>query len=638
MVSDTRPARDAENPAPAAAGDRRGPALIRARLPALPTAPGVYRMRDDAGGLLYVGKAKNLRRRLTSYANPAKQTPRIRRMVDTVAEIEVTTTHTEVEALLLESNQIKRLKPRYNVLLRDDKSFPYILIADDHDWPQIAKHRGSRKRPGEYFGPFASAGAVNQTLAVLERAFPLRSCSDSIFAARTRPCLQYQIKRCSGPCAGKIARADYLALVDEARDFLAGRSRDLQTRLAARMQAASAALDFETAAALRDRIRALTRIQAHQEINIAGLGEADVIAAHREANQTCIQVFFFRAGQNYGNRPYFPRHARQDDIANVLAAFIGQFYVNKPIPAQVLVSHALPDQTLIGEALSAHAGRKVTLTHPRRGAKRRIVGQAETNAAEALTRRMAETASQRRLLDGVARVFGLESPPRRIEVYDNSHFSGGQAVGAMIVAGPEGFEKNAYRRFTIRRSGPGTEASAGDDYAMMREVLNRRFLRALKDDAGRESGQWPDLLLIDGGRGQLNAVRETLADLGIADLPTAAISKGPARNAGRENFHVPDRPPFDLPAEDPVLYYLQRLRDEAHRFAIGGHRAKRGRRLSRSTLDDIAGIGPARKRALLHHFGSAREVAEVGLDDLAEVEGVSAGLARRIYDHFHGAG
>ena len=637
MAKDIRSGSESAPPPPAGEAPR-GAALIRARLSTFPTVPGVYRMSDSAGALLYVGKAKNLRRRLTSYANPGKQTPRIRRMIAAVAAIEVTTTHTEVEALLLESNQIKRLKPRYNVLLRDDKSFPYILIARDHDWPQITKHRGARNRPGEYFGPFASAGAVNETLAVLERAFPLRSCSDNIFAARTRPCLQYQIKRCAGPCVGKIDRDAYLAMVDEARDFLSGRSRDLQERLVARMQAASAGLDFESAAALRDRIRALTRIQAHQEVNVAGLGEADVIAAHHEGDQTCIQVFFFRAGQNYGNRPYFPRHARQDEVADILAAFIGQFYVNKPVPARIVVSHALPDQALIAEALSAHAGRKVTLIHPRRGAKRRIVRQAEINAAEALTRRLAETASQQRLLDGAARVFALDAPPDRIEVYDNSHFSGGQAVGAMIVAGPEGFEKNAYRRFTIRRSGPGAAARAGDDYAMLREVLNRRFLRALKEDAARTSGQWPDLLLIDGGRGHLNAAREALADLGIADLPVAAISKGPDRNAGRERFHMADRTSFDMPRDDPVLYYLQRLRDEAHRFAIGGHRAKRGRRLSRSALDDIDGIGPARKRALLHHFGSARGVAEAGLDDLTTVEGVSAGLARRIYDHFHGGG
>lgn len=618
---------------------QRGAALIRARLAALPTGAGVYRMSDAAGHILYVGKAKNLRRRVASYAHRDRLSARIQHMVDLTADLEIITTHTEVEALLLESNLIKRLKPRYNVLLRDDKSFPYILITGDHDWPRITKHRGARNRAGQYFGPFASASAVNRTLAVLERAFPLRSCSDSVFAGRTRPCLQYQIKRCSAPCVGKIEAEDYAALVSEGRDFLAGRSRDLQARLARRMQTAGEALEFETAAELRDRIRALTQIQAHQDVNVEGLGEADILAAHQENGQTCVQVFFFRAGQNFGNRAYFPRHALPDSEAEVLAAFIGQFYVNKPIPAQVLVSHALPDKALIAAALSHHSGRAVRLIQPQRGGKRALVEHALSNAREALGRRLSETLSQNRLLAGLADAFGLDAPPQRIEVYDNSHISGAQAVGAMIVAGPEGFIKGAYRKFTIRRIGAqtdttGTAGDDRDDYAMMREVIRRRFARALKEDPDRSAGQWPDLVLIDGGAGHLGAVLGVLRDMDIDNLAVVGIAKGPDRDAGRERFFMAGRAPFSLPPRDPILYFLQRLRDEAHRFAIGAHRAQRSRRIGRSLLDDIPGIGPHRKRALLHHFGSAREVADAGIADLAEVEGVSQAVAKIIYDHF----
>ena len=605
--------------------------VIRYQLKTMPSAPGVYRMLDQNGEVLYVGKAKNLKKRVASYARPTGHGERIHAMVAQTAAVEIITTHTEVEALLLESNLIKQLKPHYNVILRDDKSFPYILLRQDHAWPQITKHRGARKRGGEYFGPFASAGAVNQTINALQRAFPLRSCTDGIFESRTRPCLQYQIKRCTAPCVGRIEGADYEALVDEAREFLLGRNQAVQKRLSQRMLEASEQLDFETAAVYRDRIRALTQIQARQGINVPSIAEADVIAAHQSAGQTCIQVFFVRAGQNYGNRAYFPRHHKAMGTPEVLAAFIGQFYAERIPPKLILLSHAVEQRALIEEALRVRAGGPVRLTHPQRGAKRDLAGHAAMNARDALSRRLAESASQRRLLEGVTDTFGFETPPERIEVYDNSHISGSHPVGSMIVAGPEGFVKNAYRRFTIK----DTELAPGDDYGMLREVLTRRFSRLLREDKDRENAQWPDLVLIDGGAGQLSQAQTVFADLGVNDVALVAIAKGPERNAGREQFHMPGRAPFTLEPRDPVLYFLQRLRDEAHRFAIGAHRQKRSRAITRSPLDEIPGIGGKRKRALLHHFGSARAVARAGLADLEIVDGISKAVARVVYDHFH---
>ncbi len=628
----------AEAPEPPATGMiAHGLEVLRAQLRTMPGSPGVYRMLNKRGDALYVGKAHNLKKRVTSYTQISRLPNRLRRMVAETETLEVVTTHTEVEALLLEINLIKRLMPRYNVLLRDDKSFPYILITADHPAPQIVKHRGSHNRPGDYFGPFASAGSVNTTIAALQRAFLLRPCSDSIFASRTRPCLQYQIKRCSAPCVGRIGEAEYRELVNEARDFLTGKSRDVQQRLADAMQAASEALDFETAARYRDRIRALTDIQAHQSINLAGLDEADVIAIHQTGGQTCIQVFFFRSGRNSGNRAYYPSHDRHTDCAEVLAAFIGQFYDNKTPPRTILLSEEPAERALLAEALSLKAGRKVELAVPRRGARRQLMEHALANAKDALARRLAENASQRKLLDGVAALFGLESPPNRIEVYDNSHISGRNPYGVMIVAGPDGFVKSAYRKFAIAGEA-ASNPTGGDDYGMMREVMSRRFSRALKEDPERDRGAWPDLVLIDGGLGQLNAVMEVMVELGIQDVAIAAIAKGPHRNAGRERFFVPGREPFSLEPRDPVLYFLQRLRDEAHRFAIGTHRAKRSKQIGQSLLDEVPGIGARRKKALLLHFGSARSVARAGLTDLASVEGISETVAKKIYDHFHGPG
>ena len=611
--------------------------VVRRQLRSLPATPGVYRMFDARGEVLYVGKARNLRRRVGSYATPSRLDERIHRMVSLTTGLEVITTHTEVEALLLEANLIKTLKPRFNVLLRDDKSFPYIIITADHDYPQIAKHRGARSRKGSYFGPFASAGAVNHTLGILARAFPLRTCSDAEFASRTRPCLQYQIKRCTAPCVGRIGHDDYLRLVEEARQFLAGKSDALNRQLQAKMQAASEAQDYENAALCRDRIRALAHITAHQDINIHGVGEADVIAAHADAGQVCVQVFFFRAGQNYGNRAYFPAHARDVGLPEVLGAFLGQFYADRPAPKLVLLSHPVEGAGVVAEALAQRSGQRVTLLCPQRGPKRAVVEHALTNARDALARRLAESASQRRLLEGVAEVFGLEAPPERIEVYDNSHIQGSQPVGSMIVAGADGFRKQAYRKFNIRDA-LGEDGRLADDYAMMREVLTRRFGRLLKEDAERESGDWPDLVLIDGGRGQLTAATQALADLGVTNVAVAAIAKGVDRDAGREQFHLPDRPSFMLEPRHPVLYFLQRLRDEAHRFAIGSHRARRAKAATRSALDEVPGIGAARKKALLLRFGSAKGVAEAGLTDLETVEGISRIVAQRIYDHFHGGG
>ena len=608
-----------------------GPQVIRAALRTLPSAPGVYRMHDAKGNVLYVGKAKNLRKRVTSYAGGGALGVRIQTMVGLTASLEIITTHTEVEALLLESNLIKKLKPRYNILLRDDKSFPYIVITGGDRWPQLAKHRGARGKQGEYFGPFASARAVNETLQALQRAFPLRSCSDSVFASRTRPCLQYQIRRCTAPCVDRISGEDYDAIVDEARAFLSGRSHDIQSRLSGRMQTAAAGRDYETAAVFRDRIRALTQIQSRQGINIPGIDTADVVACHQDAGASCVEVFFFRSGQNFGNRAYFPAHAHGAEATEVIAAFLGQFYASRPPPKLVLLSHAVESRELIEAALSVRAGRRVRLIHPQRGAKRGLVVHAAANARDALARRLAESATQRRLLAALARALRLEAPPTRIEVYDNSHISGSHPVGAMIVAGPEGLMKNAYRRFTIKRQ----DLAPGDDYAMIQEVVGRRFTRLIKEDDSRSGGQWPDLVLIDGGAGQLRVALEVFADLGVTGVAAAAISKGRDRDAGREHIHVPGRQPFRLGEGDPVLYFLQRLRDEAHRFAIGAHRARRARAIVHSVLDEVPGIGAKRKRALLHHFGSARAVTNAGRKDLEAVNGISRAVAATIYAHFH---
>ncbi len=613
----------------------KGADAIKSRLPNLPTSPGVYRMLNEHGDVLYVGKAKNIRKRVTSYANPQRQSIRIQRMIAQTIELEIVKTETEAEALLLESDLIKRYAPRYNILLRDDKTFPMILITGDHDYPQIVKYRGARSRKGEYFGPFASVWAVNDTLGLLQRAFLLRTCSDSVFNNRTRPCLLYQIKRCSGPCVERVSKPDYLSLVDEAREFLTGDSQRIQRKLAKKMQGASDALEFEMAAQYRDRIQALTRVQSKHEAVSAGLDEADVIALYHDSGQTCVQVFFFRGGRSYGNRAYFPSHAKENTPEEILEAFIGQFYARTKPAQMILTSHALPNHALVEEALKVRAERKVEVRVPSRGEKKRVMAQAILNARDALARRMSESASQRRLLEGLSKALKLDGPPERIEVYDNSHVSGTNAIGAMIVVGSEGFMKNAYRKYNIRRAGSG-EASAGDDYDMMREVLERRFARAQKEDTDRTKGQWPDLVLVDGGKGQLSAALDVFELLGIEDVPLAAIAKGPDRNAGREKIFLPGKTePIQLGHKDPVLYFLQRIRDEAHRFAIDTHRAKRGKQIQRSILDDVPGIGAKRKKALLHHFGAAKSVANAGIKDLAQVDGVSGAMAKKIYDWFH---
>jgi excinuclease ABC subunit C len=614
-----------------------GVAAIEAALKTAPEAPGVYRMLGAKGEVLYVGKARSIKKRLASYARPERQSVRIHRMVALAAAVEVVTTRTEAEALLLEANLIKRLKPRYNILLRDDKSFPYLVIRGDHAWPQLVKHRGARKAESEHFGPFASAGAVNRTLTALQRAFPLRTCTDSNFATRTRPCLQYQIKRCTAPCVGLIGAEDYAAIVEEVRAVLRGKSREVQDALAQRMNEASEALDFEKAATLRDRIRALAHVQARQDVNLPALTQADVIALHLEGGAACVQVFFFRAGFNYGNRAYFPAHTRARDPADILAAFLGQFYQDKDVPRLVLLSHEPAEAALVEEALSIKTGRRVRLVVPKRGDRLRVVQHALANAREALARRLAEGAAQAEMLGALVRRFALPAPPRRIEIYDNSHIQGREAIGAMVVAGPEGFEKGQYRRFTIRSTQAG-EATPGDDYAMMREVLTRRFQRLVKEAPERAGGTaWPDLVIIDGGAGQLAEAVAVLAGLGVEGVELLAIAKGPDRDAGRERFFRPEREPVRLPEREPVLFFLQRLRDEAHRFAIGGHRAKRARTMGTSPLDDIQGIGARRKRALLNRFGSARAVAEAGIEELATVEGISTTVAKRIHDHFHPA-
>jgi excinuclease ABC subunit C len=671
-----------------------------------PSAPGVYRMIAAGGDVLYVGKAKNLKKRILAYARPTGLVARIARMVAVTASIEFVSTATETEALLLEANLIKRLRPRFNVLLRDDKSFPYILITAGERPAQIVKHRGARNREGDYFGPFAAVNAVNRTITALERAFLIRSCSDAVFESRTRPCLLFQIKRCSAPCTGEVSPADYDELVREAKNFLSGRSRAVKDELAEEMDRASETLDFERAAALRDRLAALSAVQARQGINPRGVEEADVFAIHQDGGFNCIEVFFFRTGQNWGNRAYFPRADRTLPPEEVLGAFLAQFYDDKPCPRLILLSHEIEDCALLAEALSIKSARKVEIGVPQRGEKRELIAHALANAREALGRKLAEAASQQRLLAALATSFGLAAPPRRIEVYDNSHIQGTNAVGAMIVAGPEGLRKNQYRKFNIKSA----ELTPGDDFGMMREVLRRRFKRLLDEvprtvspaapaadagvpavdagalepsasapssadepqrepspadapageaaDAGETAGAgegtadpveagaaadhdavaWPDLVLIDGGAGQLNAARETLAELGLTDVPMVAIAKGPDRDAGRETFHMPGRPAFKLPPRDPVLYFVERLRDEAHRFAIGSHRQRRRRDIREAGLQEIAGIGPTRKRALLRHFGTLKAIERASVADLRQVPGVSDETARRIYDFFHDAG
>ncbi|MEI9996652.1 MAG: excinuclease ABC subunit UvrC [Rhizomicrobium sp.] len=608
----------------------RGAERIQAYLKTLPDGPGVYRMLDAKGDVLYVGKAKSLKKRVAAYASGRPHSDRLTRMIADTAEMLFVSTNSEIDALLLESNLIKRLKPRYNVSYRDDKSFPNILLREDHAFPQLLKHRGAKSTKGSYFGPFASARAVVNTLNTLQRAFLLRSCSDSVFESRTRPCLLFQIKRCSAPCVGRIDQAGYAELVREAEQFLTGKSRMVQDMLLAEMNKAAEVTRYEEAARLRDRIRAMSHIQLNQGINPSTFSDADVFALHNQGGETCIQVFFFRAGQNWGNKPYFPRGGVELSDGEVLEAFLGQFYDERPAPALVLLSHAIPSAELLGEALARRAEHKVEISVPQRGEKREIVEMAATNAREQLGRRMAENSAQRELLEGVAGAFGLEQPPRRIEVYDNSHIMGAHALGGMIVAGPEGFEKGEYRKFNIK----STELTPGDDYGMMREVLTRRFARLVKEGDDPKT-KWPDLALIDGGPGQLSVACQVFADLGVEDVALVGISKGPDRDAGREHFYRPGKEPFRLDPKDPVLYYLQRLRDEAHRFAIGSHRKKRSKAIGASPLDEIAGIGAARKRALLQHFGSARAVAAAGISDIEAAPGVSKAMAKKIYDFFH---
>ena len=609
-----------------------------------PSASGVYRMIDAQGDLLYVGKAKNIRKRVTAYARPTGHDSRISRMIAATVSMEFVSTKTETEALLLEANLIKRLRPRFNVLLRDDKSFPYILITSDHWAPQILKHRGARTRPGHYYGPFASAGAVNRTINALERAFLLRSCSDSYFEARTRPCLLFQIKRCSAPCTREIDFAGYSELVKEANEFLSGRTQSVQKEMAREMDKASGALDYERAAIYRDRLSALSAIQSHQGINPRSTDEADVFAVHQAGGYSCVEVFFFRTGQNWGNRAYFPKADRSIGLAEVLGAFLAQFYDDKPPPRLILVSHDFNERALLAEALTAKSGRKVEVSAPQRGERKELVQHALANAREALARKLADTSSQQKLLGALKETFSLPRPPGRIEVYDNSHIGGTNAVGAMVVAGPEGFRKNQYRKFNIRSS----ELTPGDDYGMMREVLERRFKRLLEENprtvansmrdlvtGGAEDQPWPDLLLIDGGQGQLNAAQETLTALGIVDVPVVAIAKGPDRDAGRETFFIAGRAPFKLPPRDPLLYFIERLRDEAHRFAVGSHRTRRKKDIREAGLQEIPGIGPTRKRALLRHFGTVKAIERASLPDLAQVPGISAETARKIYEFFH---
>ncbi len=610
-----------------------GYACIQRYVKTLDSSPGVYRMLDADSRVLYVGKARNLKARVSNYTRPG-HSGRIEKMIAATASMMFLTTRTETEALLLEQNLIKQLKPKYNVLLRDDKSFPNILVAKDHAFPQIKKHRGAKKEKGAYFGPFASAGAVNRTLNQLQKAFLLRNCSDSMFDSRTRPCLLYQIKRCSGPCVGLISDADYRESVKDAERFLSGRSTKVQEDLADQMMAASEAMEFERAAGLRDRIRALTQVQTSQGINPRGVAEADVIGLYMDGGQACVQVFFIRANQNWGNKDFYPRVGADVSPAEVMEAFLGQFYDNKEPPRQLILSDAIENADLMQQALTEKAGRKVEINVPQRGEKQELVAGALRNARESLARRMSESATQAKLLRGVAEAFDLDAPPNRIEVYDNSHIQGTNAVGGMIVAGPEGFMKSAYRKFNIR----GDDLTPGDDFGMMKEVLTRRFTRLQKEDPDRDKGLWPDLLLIDGGAGQVSAVHEIMQVHGVEDIPMIGVAKGVDRDHGKEEFHRIGQRPFALKRNDPVLYFVQRLRDEAHRFAIGTHRAKRAKAVGATPLDEIPGVGAARKRALLAHFGSAKAVSRANLADLKAVEGISAGLAQKVYDFFHDKG
>ena len=611
-------------------GSPTGVGIIEIALETMPGNPGVYRMLDAKGDALYVGKARNLKKRVTSYTQIARLPERLRRMVADTASMEILTTHTEAEALLLEANLIKKLKPRYNILLRDDKSYPWLMLTEDHPYPQIAKHRGAQLRKGSYWGPFASVWSVNQTIQALQRVFLIRTCADTVFANRTRPCLLFQIKRCSAPCVGRVSEAEYQTLVAQAKSFLSGKTSSIQKDLGAAMEKAAENLEFERAAALRDRLRGLAYIQGNDVINPASLTDADVIALHQEAGQTCIQVFFIRGGRNNGNRSFFPSHAKGEEAPEILAAFIAQFYDDKPTPPLLLLSHDPAEAGLLEQALSLKAERKITLLVPQRGEKHDVVQHAQTNAREALERLLAESAGQGKLLAAVAELFQLPETPKRIETYDNSHIMGTSAYGVMVVAGPEGFNKSAYRKFAIK-----SVLTPGDDFAMMREVLLRRFSRALTENPARDDENWPDLLLIDGGAGQLSAATAIMEELGLSDIPLVGIAKGPDRDAGREWFFTQGREAFQLPPRDPVLYFLQRLRDEAHRFAITTHRNARSKKITTSELDDVPGIGAARKRALLMHFGSARGVKGAGLKDLEAVSGINRATARAVYAHFH---
>lgn len=632
-----------EDREPEAGPLQRGREVIREFVKLAPESPGCYRMLDGNGSVLYVGKAKNIRKRVTSYTRPEGHSRRISRMIAATVSMELVTTSTETEALLLEANLIKRFRPYYNVLLRDDKSFPYILLTSGHPAPAIAKHRGARNRPGDFFGPFASAGSVNRTITALERAFFLRSCSDSVYESRTRPCLLFQIKRCSAPCTGEIALDEYNRMVGEARDFLSGRSSAVKDRLVQEMQTASDALDYEKAAVLRDRLAALSAIQSHQGVHPRNTEEADVFAAYQHGGITCVQSFFVRGYQNWGNRANFPRADKSLGVEEVLGPFLAQFYADKAIPRLILLSHKPDEYELLVEALSEKAGRRIEIAVPQRGEKAELVAHALQNAREALERRLAESSSQLRLLQSLAETFGLPAAPRRIEVYDNSHIMGTNAVGAMIVAGREGFAKNQYRKFNIK----SPDTKAGDDTGMMREVLRRRFKRLLdenprenQDGHGKTAGEtpWPDLVIVDGGLPQLNAAREVMAEIGVSDVPLLAVAKGLDRDAGRELFHIAGREPFRLPPRDPVLYFVERLRDEAHRFAIGSHRTRRSSNIGKSGLQEIPGVGPSRKRALLHHFGTLQAIEQASLSDLESVPGIDARLAKAVYNYFHAGG
>ncbi len=608
-----------------------GVAAIRNVLATLPSKPGVYRMTDQRGDVLYVGKARVLKNRVANYVQVARLPKRLQRMIAQTRGMTIVTTNNEAEALLLEGQLIKRYRPAYNVLLRDDKSFPFILLRADHAYPRISKHRGARRAKGNYYGPFASAGSVNTTLNALQKLFLLRSCSDGFFSRRDRPCLLYQIKRCSAPCVGRINETDYAELVGDAKDFLGGKKTQVQAKLGGAMQDAAENMDFERAAMLRDRLRALTFIQGTQAINADGVGDADIWALAAKRGVTCVQAFFIRGGQNWGHRAFFPAHTADVPEDEALASVMLQFYDDVPPPRTILTDGIVAESDLLAEALAERAGGKVTIMQPQRGDRVRLVAQAKRNAEEALDRRAAESTTQAKLLNEIAELFDLEGPPKRIEVYDNSHIMGTNSVGAMIVSGPEGFQKGQYRKFNIKRP----ETIAGDDFGMMREVLERRFARAMEEDPDRESGTWPDLLLIDGGKGQVSAVKGVLDAMGVEDVPIVGVAKGPDRNAGRETFHLPDGREIALPMNAPVLFHLQRLRDEAHRFAIGAHRAKRAKALVTSTLDDVPGIGPARKKALLMHFGTARAVKNASLKDLQMAPGVSEAVASQVYDYFH---